>query len=98
QGGETTIEGVEDAEDFDRVKQAMSLLGMSGQLQVSIFNMVAAVLHTGNINFKSDGKDGSVIANRNELEITAKLLVVDPAALEKALTIRINKIRGESNV
>jgi myosin heavy subunit len=36
------------------------------------------------------------VSNKPQLEIAAKLLKVEPAALEKALTFRLNKIRGET--
>jgi hypothetical protein len=54
------------------------------------------VLHLGNVQFRSDGGDGSAVANRPQLELVARLLQVDVEALSKALTVRVNKIRGET--
>ena len=63
--GCTTIENVDDSEDYDRFKSSMQTLGFSGDEQETIFASLAAVLHLGNVNFKkNEGKgEGSVVAN-----------------------------------
>ncbi|XP_051906493.1 unconventional myosin-Vb isoform X3 [Hippocampus zosterae] len=51
------IDGVSDADDLDRTRQAFRLLGIKDASQNAIFKVLAAVLHLGNIEIYAD-RDG----------------------------------------
>uniref|UniRef100_A0AAX7TYR4 Myosin VB n=1 Tax=Astatotilapia calliptera TaxID=8154 RepID=A0AAX7TYR4_ASTCA len=51
------IEGVNDAEDFKKTREAFTLLGKSHDSQNSIFKVIASILHLGNVEICSD-RDG----------------------------------------
>ncbi|XP_041816149.1 unconventional myosin-Vb isoform X1 [Chelmon rostratus] len=51
------IEGVNDAEDFKKTREAFTLLGIKDSSQSSIFKVVASILHLGNVEICSE-RDG----------------------------------------
>uniref|UniRef100_A0A3P8P7U8 Myosin VB n=1 Tax=Astatotilapia calliptera TaxID=8154 RepID=A0A3P8P7U8_ASTCA len=51
------IEGVNDAEDFKKTREAFTLLGIKESSQNSIFKVIASILHLGNVEICSD-RDG----------------------------------------
>lgn len=54
---------VSDADQFKMVKQAMDTIEISQAEQDEIFNIVASILHLGNITFEDDQSGGSRIKN-----------------------------------
>ncbi|CAN8268985.1 unnamed protein product [Cochlearia groenlandica] len=56
-----SINGVDDAEHFDTVKEALDIVHVSKEDQESVFAMLAAVLWLGNVSF-------TVIDNENHVE------------------------------
>uniref|UniRef100_A0A8B9K909 Myosin VB n=1 Tax=Astyanax mexicanus TaxID=7994 RepID=A0A8B9K909_ASTMX len=51
------IEGVNDAEDLEKTREALSLLGVKEIHQMSIFKIIASILHLGNVEIVSE-RDG----------------------------------------
>lgn len=96
QSGCISLDKVDDGELFGNVRIAMTVLGISNETQDSIFRVLSAVLLLGNIEFKSDGKEGCAIKSTEELSSVAALLNVDGAALSNALTVRSMKVRGQN--
>lgn len=70
----------------------MTVLGIANETQEVIFKVLSAILLVGNVEFKSDGKDGCTITNPKVLESVAELLGVNVAELTSALTIRNMKV------
>ena len=67
----------------------------------SLFNIVAAVLHLGNLEFEAvtmASEDGSRIANREVLGHVAELLACPGIIIERALTRRLIKVGGGTYV
>ena len=58
------------------IQNAMNVIGMSQTEIDSVFQMVAAVLHIGNITFYEDNKANAVIGDQQVLEIAANMLGV----------------------
>lgn len=52
QGGNCEIPGKSDAEDFQRLLNAMEILQFSSDDQDSIFRILASILHLGNVYFE----------------------------------------------
>jgi myosin heavy subunit len=55
-----SVEGVDDAKDFAEVIQAMRTINLSEAEQFSIFQIIAGVLHLGNVSFRSEGNYSQV--------------------------------------
>jgi len=96
-----SIDNIDDAEDYERMVSAMTTIGFTQNEQDSMFNLLSAVLHIGNLKFKllTAGKgEASDIANPEEIQIASELLSCDPELLSKSIRQRINFIRGEKFV
>ena len=92
QSGCISIENVNDSEAFGDLKIAMTVLGIQNDTQDYIFRVLSAVLLLGNVEFKSDGKDGCAVKNPADLANVAELLGVDTARLTTTLTVRNMKV------
>ncbi|KAJ0250323.1 Myosin-3 [Hirschfeldia incana] len=94
-----SIKGVDDAERFQAVQEALDIVHVSKEDQESVFAMLAAVLWLGNISF-------SVIDNENHAEpepdeslsTVARLIGCNIDDLKLALSKRNIKIRNETFV
>lgn len=51
QGGDCSIEGKDDGEDFRRLQSAMDILHFSPEDQSSVFRVLSSILHLGNVFF-----------------------------------------------
>uniref|UniRef100_A0A670ZR92 Myosin VB n=1 Tax=Pseudonaja textilis TaxID=8673 RepID=A0A670ZR92_PSETE len=89
-GGDTSLEGVDDAEDFEKTRQAFTLLGVKESYQMTIFKILAAVLHLGNVDFRSerDGESCSITNQDEHLHHFCRLLGVEHSQLEHWLCHR----------
>ncbi|CAM9520796.1 unnamed protein product, partial [Discosporangium mesarthrocarpum] len=87
---ERIIPGVDDAEEFPKLKEAMLSMGIKREEQCNLFKLLSGVLATGNVTFQDhgDGNRATVMDRSPEgaLHLTAKMMGVDAEALEKALT------------
>ncbi|XP_068032179.1 unconventional myosin-Vb [Anomalospiza imberbis] len=54
QGGDTSINGVDDADDFEKTRYAFTLLGVKESHQMTIFRIIAAILHLGNLKIREE--------------------------------------------
>lgn len=94
------LDGVSDAEEYLNTRKAMDIVGISPEEQDSIFRVVAAILHLGNINFtKGKEVDSSMPKDDKShfhLEMAAELLMCDVQGLEDALCKRVMVTREET--
>ncbi|KAM9167503.1 unconventional myosin-Vb-like [Mergus octosetaceus] len=67
QGGGTSIDGVDDADDFEKTRHAFTLLGVKESHQMAIFRIIAAILHLGNLEIQSE-RDGDACSMSSEDE------------------------------
>ncbi|XP_072272556.1 unconventional myosin-Vb isoform X2 [Pyxicephalus adspersus] len=90
QGGETSIEGVDDADDFEKTRQAFTLLGVKESHQMSIFKIIASILHLGNVQIISerDGESSSLEKGDEHLNHFCNLLGVEHDQMEHWLCHR----------
>ncbi|XP_055339846.1 unconventional myosin-IXAa-like isoform X2 [Paramacrobiotus metropolitanus] len=76
--------------EFDRLKQAMEMVGFTRELQTRIFSVLSAVLHIGNIQYVKKASsyhhdESVIIQNREVLATVATLLQVNEELLHSAL-------------
>lgn len=87
-----------DAARFLQLKEAFKAVGFAKKAVASIFQVLAAILHLGNVEFVVDrnrNADSAVVKNSHVLETAADLLGVDSAELEYALTNKSTLVGGE---
>ncbi|KAG7308072.1 hypothetical protein JYU34_006714 [Plutella xylostella] len=85
---------LDDAGDFARLHQALSRVGLSEAEKTSVYSIVAAVLHLGNIEFEEDPSDtrgGCHVKPSSEgtMATAAGLLGVDSGELRMSLVSRL---------
>lgn len=89
--GCSTIDGINDAEEFDITLKAMKNVGMkNGQIQ-SVLSLLASILHLGNVQFKPlqvEGAEGCKVTNLEPLYNFCELLEVDSDIMLQVLTYR----------
>eukprot|EP00904_Undaria_pinnatifida_P007215 jgi/Undpi1/3623/HiC_scaffold_16.g06993.m1 len=98
QNGCITLDGVDDVEQFKGVQRAFDTVGMDAQMQMQVWQTLAAVLHLSNLRFdRVDNEQGEIasISDRAALGTLASVLGVEEAVLEQMLTQRVVKTRGE---
>ncbi|XP_022743577.1 myosin-1-like isoform X1 [Durio zibethinus] len=93
-----SITGVDDAEQFRIVKEALDVVHVSKEDQESVFAMLAAVLWLGNVSFTMIDNENHVEAVADESLINvAKLIGCDTAGLNLALSTRKMRV-GNDNI
>ncbi|XP_061470342.1 unconventional myosin-Vb isoform X2 [Rhineura floridana] len=89
-GGDTSIEGVNDANDFEKTRHAFTLLGVKESHQLAIFKILAAILHLGNVDLQPerDGESCSISKQDEHLDKFCRLLGVEHSQMEHWLCHR----------
>ncbi|KAG7473300.1 hypothetical protein MATL_G00094270 [Megalops atlanticus] len=65
QGRNPVIEGVDDAKEMSTTRNAFTLLGINESYQMGLFQILAAILHLGNVDVKDRDSDSSSIPPNN---------------------------------
>ncbi|XP_060116280.1 unconventional myosin-Va isoform X4 [Heteronotia binoei] len=78
QGGSPVIDGIDDAKEMENTRRACTLLGIVDSYQMGIFQILAAILHLGNVSFTSRDADSCTIPPKHEpLSIFCGLMGVE---------------------
>jgi len=88
----------EDALRFDQLKMALKNVGFSKRNVAQTCQLVAAILHLGNLEFtidRSRNEDAAVVRNTDVLALVAEFLGVAASVLETALSYRTKMVRKE---
>ena len=87
----STVEGVDDAEEFNITIEAMKNVNMNQNQINAILTLLGGILHLGNLKFKSvqvEGVEGSEISNNNSMSKVCELLKIDENVLSHCLVNR----------
>ncbi|KAH6590364.1 hypothetical protein BASA50_009339 [Batrachochytrium salamandrivorans] len=101
EGADTMAPGALDKleEEFVELRGHLRALGMDAELQGEVFQVLASILHLGNITFKQAptqiSEDGVVVQNMQDLAVVAELLGLDALAIEAAITTRSKNFSGD---
>ncbi|XP_030620730.1 unconventional myosin-Va isoform X2 [Chanos chanos] len=77
QGRNPVIDGVDDAKEMSTTRNAFTLLGINESYQMGLFQVLAAILHLGNVEIKDRDSDSSVIPpNNSHLTVFCELMGV----------------------
>ncbi|KAF9161275.1 hypothetical protein BGX21_002324 [Mortierella sp. AD011] len=93
-----TLPGIDDAAEFGNLKTALKVMGFQKKQVAQIFQLLAAVLHLGNLTFMEDTthtNDACIVRNVDTLIFVADILGVDPNALQNTLTYKTKLIKKE---
>ncbi|XP_068423058.1 unconventional myosin-Vb [Clinocottus analis] len=84
------IDGVNDAEDLEKTREAFTLLGIRDGSQSSIFRVVASILHLGNVDVILDRGGDSCHVSKDDLHLQhfCRLLGVELQQMEHWLCHR----------
>ncbi|XP_015791886.1 unconventional myosin-IXa [Tetranychus urticae] len=96
-----TLEGVDEAYEFSRLKQSLEMVGFSREKQRRLYAVLSAVLHLGNVEFTKKSTYHSdetvMVQNVQAVSIISKLLMVKEETLLSALTCKKTKAaKGET--
>jgi len=96
--GAMTVDNVDDKVDFEEVCESLSAVGASEGEITSILELLAGILHLGNVNFTADKDDNSQInpASGKSLDLAMKFLQCP--ILKDKLVSRIVKAKGRASV
>ena len=87
-----SIDGMSDEKEFETVDRSMTTLGYNADDKNATWEIVAALLHLSNTVFgaqaDASGEEGSKVDNPETIDVGAKMLGLEPAALTKCLTSR----------
>ncbi|KAF9364507.1 hypothetical protein BGX34_001337 [Mortierella sp. NVP85] len=89
---------LDDATEFGNLKTALKVMGFQKRQVAQIFQLLAAVLHLGNLTFMEDTShtnDACEVRNVDTLIFVADFLGVDPNALQNTLTYKTKLIKNE---
>lgn len=96
QSGTYKVDGTNDSNDFQETMEAMQVVGVPGVYQTQVLQIIAGILHLGNISFIEAGNYGQV-ESTDLLAFPAYLLGVDQNRLQDKLTSRkMASIGGKS--
>uniref|UniRef100_A0A674B7F7 Osteoclast-stimulating factor 1 n=1 Tax=Salmo trutta TaxID=8032 RepID=A0A674B7F7_SALTR len=87
QSGTYKVDGTNDSKDFQETMEAMHVIGIPEAHQAQALQIIAGILHLGNISFIEAGNYGQV-ESTDLLAFPAYLLGVDPTRLQDKLTSR----------
>ncbi|KAJ8287983.1 hypothetical protein COCON_G00006420 [Conger conger] len=88
QSGTYTVDDVNDKKEFSDTMDAMTVVGLSEDEKTTVLQIVAGILHLGNIFFKEEG-NYAVVESEDFLAFPSYLLGISQNGLKEKLTSRI---------
>ncbi|KAL4501636.1 hypothetical protein ABPG72_018687 [Tetrahymena utriculariae] len=89
QSGIYTADQINDSKLFQEVQSSFQSMGFLPDKILTIWQILAAILLLGNIQFTQEEEDKVVIKNKDVMAHISKLLLCDEELIQKALTIKI---------
>ncbi|KAK4757816.1 hypothetical protein SAY87_019117 [Trapa incisa] len=94
------LDALDDKKEYIATRKAMNIVGISSEEQDAIFQVVAAILHLGNVQFaRGEETDSSMPKDdksRFHLKTAAELFMCNEKALEDSLCKRVMVTRDEA--
>ncbi|WVR04387.1 hypothetical protein IAU60_001389 [Kwoniella sp. DSM 27419] len=89
--------GMNDRQKFEQLKQAFKVVGLSNRLVAQICQLLATILHIGNLQFESGGEqhEGAIVTDFDLLSTIAEFLGVSPEALADLFSFKTVLMRKE---
>ncbi|KAJ2262172.1 class II myosin [Coemansia sp. RSA 376] len=80
-----TIQGVDDAAEFEMLVKAMTTTGFRAEEQADLFRIIAAILHLGNVQFQATRNDEAVLREQVAAEKLCHVLGIQLSDFTRAL-------------
>lgn len=93
---EMQIPGLDDAKWFASTQKSLSIIGLDGSAQKTLFKILAGVLLLGEVMFDKSGENGSRISSGSALSQVAKMFGLPTTRIEEALCNRTVITRNDS--
>lgn len=89
--------GLDDKQRFDQLKQAFRVVGLSTRLVAQVCQLLAAILHIGNLQLSSDRglEEGAVVVNHEVLATVSEFLGVPQESLAELFAFKTVLVRKE---
>ncbi|CAK8683010.1 unnamed protein product [Clavelina lepadiformis] len=94
QGETNNMKSIDDKRTFKEMSGALKSVGFSHDEQQTLFNLLAVVLHLGQLEFVEEGQKVR-IQNKEVVNYIASLIDSNAASTEEALLTRVVAARGE---
>ncbi|GLB41100.1 putative TRAFAC class myosin-kinesin ATPase superfamily, myosin family protein [Lyophyllum shimeji] len=79
------VDGVDDREEWNTLKAALDVVGLTPAEQFDLFRVVAAILHIGNITITSTRADDAVMPDPSQAERVCHLLGIPVSEFTRAV-------------
>ncbi|XP_021359283.1 myosin-IIIa-like isoform X4 [Mizuhopecten yessoensis] len=81
---------------YEELVNAMDMVGFTDEDQMSTFNMIASVLHLGNVTFDMDDNDAAFVKDEDgAVKVASQLLGINTQEVVGTLTAMVTFTRGE---
>eukprot|EP01102_Stenamoeba_stenopodia_P010425 TRINITY_DN313_c0_g1_i3.p1 TRINITY_DN313_c0_g1~~TRINITY_DN313_c0_g1_i3.p1 ORF type:complete len:1065 (+),score=294.08 TRINITY_DN313_c0_g1_i3:655-3849(+) len=84
-----TVDGMNDSEEYGDVRKAMNTIGINAKEQSDCLQLVAGILHLGNLAFVEDGSGNAAVYDPQVLDLISAMLQVDTFTLQSAILFRV---------
>ncbi|TYZ63515.1 hypothetical protein PybrP1_012818 [[Pythium] brassicae (nom. inval.)] len=91
-----SIDGMDDSKWLAGTRTSLSLIGLSAADQAVLFQILAGIMHLGEVDFEKSGESGSRISSSQALASVAKMFAVPSRSVEQALCNRTVITRNDS--
>ncbi|KAK1805950.1 hypothetical protein P4O66_012995, partial [Electrophorus voltai] len=98
QGLDINIPGTDDAVELENTRNALTVMGVQPDQQMELFQILAAVLHLGNVNIQASGRGGDrcfISADDLSLVVFSKLMGVEGSQMAHWLCHQRLTVAGE---
>ncbi|KAF2668985.1 hypothetical protein BT63DRAFT_247422 [Microthyrium microscopicum] len=95
QGSAPVIDGVDDKAEFNALRKSLSTIGVNDNTQAEIFQILAALLHIGNVKITATRTDSVLMSDEPALVKAAQLLGIDATTFAKWTIKKQLVTRGE---
>ncbi|CAB1348678.1 unnamed protein product [Coregonus sp. 'balchen'] len=89
------VSSINDRSDWKVVRKALSVIGFNEDEVEELLNIIASVLHLGNIQYGGEDSGNAYITTDTQIKYLARLLGVDGLVLKEALTHKKIIAKGE---
>ncbi|GAP87660.1 putative myosin myo2 protein [Rosellinia necatrix] len=98
QGNAPVIDGVDDKAEFMATKSSLKTIGVGDTQQTGIFNLLAGLLHLGNVKIGASRNDSVLAPTEPSLERACAILGIDATDFAKWIVKKQLVTRGEKIV
>eukprot|EP00468_Gymnochlora_sp_CCMP2014_P013783 CAMPEP_0167752288 /NCGR_PEP_ID=MMETSP0110_2-20121227/7052_1 /TAXON_ID=629695 /ORGANISM="Gymnochlora sp., Strain CCMP2014" /LENGTH=1575 /DNA_ID=CAMNT_0007637881 /DNA_START=440 /DNA_END=5167 /DNA_ORIENTATION=- len=95
---DTHVDGMDDVEEWNILLKSFNTLEFKQKERDDVLQITAGVLHMGNIDFVSTGDRKCKVKDKSTLRPAAKLFEVDEKSLNKVITTRMLRLRGQEPI